>query len=102
MKNIYCVISWISTEKKTRGTYGPRITIENSDRKQDHFTKLKSARAAYNFRVKEIDAELSCSYRGQVRNGRVRLFVPHVSDNGLLMDWPTVDYIAQHDKSDQG
>jgi hypothetical protein len=95
---IYCVISWTSTTTTRKG----RTTIENTDRKQDHFTKLKTARAAYDYRVKEINAELSCSYRGQTRNGRVRLFVPHVSDNGLLVDWPSVDYIAEHDKTDQG
>ena len=95
---IYCVRSWITTTKTRKG----RSTIDNSDQKQFYYMKLKSARAAFNNMVNEINADLSCSYRGQSRQGRVKLFIPHVSDTGMLMYWPDGNYIAEYDKSDQG
>ena len=95
---LYCVLSWISTTKMRKG----QSRIENTERKQNYYTKLETAKAVYDTRVREIDVDLSCSYRGQTRQGRAKLFIPHVSSDGMLMDWPKEKYIREYNKSDQG
>jgi hypothetical protein len=98
---LYCVLSWITTRKKVRGTYGPQILMENSERKIEHYTKLKPARSAFEYRARELNSEMGTCFRNETRTAHVKLFVPHVDpENGHLMDWPSKKYIAEFEKSD--
>ena len=98
---IYTVLSWINTEKTKRPPGNGRYT--NEDRRESHYTKRKTAHEEYEARVRDMNALLSCSFRGEIRTGRVKLFTPHIHENGLLAYWPKNDkYIAEYEKSDQG
>lgn len=96
--SIYNVRSWI-TVRRGRG----QRQIENVQRQEATYTKLKGARAFYDATVADIKSQLSMSYRGEIRTGHVELYIPHVHKNGLLAYWPdNGNYIAKFEMDDQG